>query len=289
MKEMIVPPAVIPYSQRHKNVVNSKSSTVRGLVNTTKINLQNLENQIITRYNLFEQAIIQKELFSFSEDPNLIIHKDDLLSCYTGRTSKVKEIFKLIEKSQPQRFLKRCPYCGITLPKTYDHYLPETKFPELSVHVLNLVPCCGTCNQTKNNYWKNNTHRIFLHFYSDIIPNLQYLTVKLNSNVAVNSVGAEFLIKRPENIQDKVWNILASHYEKLDLIIKYNELASDEISEVFNTCVSHLQCGGTDLHRFMHKLLAPEEKLYGINHWRVVLMKALSINNDFSRAVYADV
>lgn len=287
MKTMVVPSAAVSYSERHKNVVNSKSNTIQGQPNTTKINLLRLEPQVLARYRQFEQAIAQNSLFNFPENPDLMVHKDDLLSCYTGRTKKVKEIFKLIEDAQPLRFLKRCPYCGITLPKTYDHYLPEALFPELSVHALNLIPCCGSCNSTKNNFWKNNTHRTFLYFYADLIPNVQYINVNIISGAS--AIGAQFSIQRPINIQNSVWEILSSHYEKLGLISTYNELASDEITEVFNACVSHLRCGGENVRRFVEELLAPEEVLYGINHWRVVLMKELAISADFDHFVNSNV
>jgi hypothetical protein len=67
----------------------------------------------------------------------------------------------------------------------------------------------------------------------------------------------------------------------------YNELANDEISEIFNVCVSHLQCGGTDIPKFINKLLIQDEQLYGLNHWRVILMKALAKSHDFTCAVQA--
>lgn len=285
MKNLIVPPSNVPFSQRHKDVVNSKANTVKGIRNETKFNLLNLENQILARYTIFERAVAQRNLFNLSEDRVLVRHKNDLLSCYTGRTEKVKEIFRLIENAQPPRLLKRCPYCGVTLPKTFDHYLPESKFPELSVHALNLVPCCGTCNQTKNNDWKNLNHRIFLHFYSDEIPALQYLNVNLHTRAGVNAIGATFSMSRPAGISDDIWVVLTAHYTKLNLISTYNELANDEISELFNTCLIHLRCGGTNVGQFISQLLLTEEQLYGLNHWRVVLMKALSTSNNFSIAV----
>jgi len=287
MKTMIVPSAAVSYSERHKNIVNSKTNTIKGEPNTTKTNLLRLEPQVLVRYRQFEQAITQNLLFDFSENPALKAHKDDLLSCYTGRTKKVKEIFKLIEDTQPIRFLKRCPYCGVTLPKTYDHYLPEAHFPELSVHALNLIPCCGSCNSTKNNFWKNNTHRTFLYFYNDIIPNVQYINV--NIFTGAGSIGAQFSIQRPIDIQTPVWEVLFSHYEKLGLIFTYNELASDEITEVFNACVAHIRCGGENVRQFVQELFIPEEALYGINHWRVVLMKNLAVNVDFARIVNSNV
>jgi hypothetical protein len=287
MKTMVVPSPATSYSERHKDVVNSKANTINGLPNTTKTNLLRLEPQLLARHRQFEQAIAQNSLFTFPVSPALLAHKDDLLSCYTGRTKKVKEIFALIEDAQPARFLKRCPYCGVTLPKTYDHYLPESHFPELSVHALNLIPCCGSCNSTKKNFWKNNAHRTFLYFYQDLIPNVQYLNV--NIITGGGSIGAQFSIQTPINIQDPVWQVLFSHYEKLGLIFTYNELASDEITEVFNACVAHIRCGGAGVRQFVEELLAPEEVLYGINHWRVVLMKELALSADFSRLVNSNV
>ncbi|MCL9670036.1 HNH endonuclease [Citrobacter sp. MNAZ 1397] len=287
MKNMNHPSATTSYIQRHKDVVTAKANTIKGIANTTKSNLLLLEQQISARYALFEQAIANNTLFHLSEDINLIRHKDDLLSCYTGRTAKVKKIFKTITDAQPKRFLKRCPYCGITLPKTYDHYLPETKFPELSVHALNLIPCCGTCNQTKNNDWKNANHRTFLYFYTDTIPNSNYLLINLNHNIAASTVSAIFSIQRPHNITNAVWDILKSHYDKLGLISSYNEYANDEITEVFNVCVNHLRYGGNQLSDFINGLVSEEENLYGLNHWRVVLMKALARDNHFHSFVSA--
>lgn len=289
MKQMSTPPDTITYFQRHKNVVKSKAKTIKGEPNLTRRNLKSLESAVQSRYRSFEESLENGTLFHFAQDTGLSAHKDDLLSCYTGRTAKVKEIFSLIETAQPDNFLKRCPYCGVTLPKTYDHYLPESLYPELSVHALNLIPCCNSCNQTKNNNWKNDSHRLFLHFYTDSIPDIQYLNVRLISNPRVSAVGAIFSMSRPPRISNSVWDVLNMHYTKLNLIGTYNELANSEITEVFNVCVSHLRCGGVDIERFITSLLSPDEQLYGANHWRVVLMKALATDVNFANAVQSSV
>ncbi len=283
---MITPPSNISYSQRHKDIVNSKHKTIKGCANTTRTNLIGLENQIIARYSAFEDSITKNTLFNFPEETSLLTHTDDLLSCYKNRTSRVKAIFELIKNSQPRRFLSVCPYCGLTIPKTHDHYLPESRFPELAVHALNLIPCCGTCNETKNKYWKNDTHRIFLHFYSDVIPDIQYIYVTLHT-VDTSAVGATFTIDRPDDIEDYIWEVLAAHYENLKLIYQYNETANDEISNIHNVCVAHLRCGGSSLRIFLQELLIPDEQLYGSNHWRVVLMKSLSTSTAFFKCVNA--
>lgn len=271
---MTIPSNNTPYIQRHINVVSSKKNMIKGVSNSIKTNLIALQPQIISRYNLFEQAIRNNTLFSFLEDSQLILHKNDLLSCYNRKLSKVKEITQLIESSQPRGFLRRCPYCGIILPKTYDHYLPESIFPELAVHPLNLIPCCSSCNSAKNNFFKSNTNRIFLYFYGDTIPNVQYLGITLI--IKSNSIGANFNINIPNNIVNPVWNVLDEHYKRLDLISQYNEMVNDEITEIILSCRIYVRNGGRNISGYLNGFIIENEALFGMNHWRVVLMKALS-------------
>lgn len=209
MKILNRPPASIPYIDRHRAIVNAKHKTIDGVINQTKQNLLRLDSDLASRYTDFELAIQNNQLFSFIESPSLKQHKDDLLGCYTGYTKRVHEIFNLIKDAQVPSFLKKCPYCGITIPKTHDHYLPESKFPELAVHALNLIPCCGSCNQIKNNNWKNSTHRTFIYFYSDTIPTEKFINVQLYFSTQGNAVGAKFYIRKPSNVSDEHWNIVS--------------------------------------------------------------------------------
>lgn len=285
MKKLNAPPASIPYIDRHRAIVNAKHKTVNGLINQVKINLLRLDGQVASRYADFELAVQNNQLFSFMESSTLKIHKNDLLGCYNGYTKKVDEIFTLIKSVQISCALRKCPYCGITIPKTHDHYLPETKFPELAVHALNLIPCCSSCNQKKNNNWKNSTHRTFIYFYSDAIPSDKFINIQLYFSPQGNTVGAKFSIQKPLNISDEDWNIIFSHYEKLDLINNYNEIVNDEITEILYICVSHIRNGGLNIDNFIQDLVVHEEITYGTNHWKVILMKALARSPRFKQIV----
>lgn len=195
MKILNRPPSSIPYIDRHRAVVNAKQSIIKGIKNQTKQNLLTLDSAVASRYVDFELAIQNNQLFNFMESISLQQNEDDLLGCYKGYTKKVHEIFKLIKDAQTSGTLKKCPYCGITIPKTHDHYLPESKFPELAVHALNLIPCCSSCNQTKSHYWKNSTHRTFIYFYSDTIPTERFINVQLYFSTNGDSMGAKLFYK----------------------------------------------------------------------------------------------
>ena len=285
MRKLVKPRCNGPYIDLHKDVIASKHNTISGLPNNAKQRLLSLEADIVQRYSSFEQAVNQNTLFNLATSATFSSYSDDLVKCYKGRTSKVKSIFKIIEKSQDSRCLKRCPYCGTTLPRTHDHYLPESLFPELCLHALNLIPCCGVCNSIKGNNWKNNNHRTFIYFYTDIIPTSQYLFVDLINSRNRNVLGARFKIIRPENISNNIWDIIDSHYNKLNLIDRYNELVNDEISEVADTCASHILDGGLSISGFIDNVLHRERQIYGLNHWRVVLMQSLSIDPYFANIV----
>lgn len=287
MKLLNIPSASTPYITRHRDIVNAKHNTIKGNVNQTKRNLLGLDSQVALRYADFELAIQNNQLFNFNENSVLKQNKDDLLSCYNSYTKKVDEIFDLIKDAQIKCSLKKCPYCGITIPKTHDHYLPEAKFPELAVHALNLIPCCFTCNQTKSDNWKNSTHRTFIYFYSDTIPNERFISIQLYFSINGDSIGAKFFINRPLNISNNHWNIISSHYEKLKLIDNYNEIVNDEITEIFQICLSHVRNGGVDLNNFILDLITHEENTYGSNHWKVILMNALAGSIRFEQMVTA--
>lgn len=271
-------PPIAPgsFMDLYKAIVSSKNEKIKGQPNNTKVNLITLEPQVSARYTKFESLLAKEKLFQIKEDITLLTHMSDLLSCYTGRTKKLIAVFDLIKQSQPKRFLSKCPYCGITIPGTYDHYLPESKFPELSVHALNLVPCCGTCNQKKNNIWKNHKHRTILHFYTDSIPLKQFIFVKLNVNKGLKTISAYFSMQRPNGINDDTWSILESHYDKLNLLGRYNDHVGDAIDEIRAVCIAHMSDGGKSVTNFLASLLKDDKELFGVNHWRVVLMDELS-------------
>lgn len=87
------------------------------------------------------------------------VNSDDLLNyvfCYDRFSEKDETLDLLMDMDVPV-----CPYCnrlytftsrgkkGATRPQ-FDHYLPKSKYPYYAVSILNLIPSCGLCNQSKN-------------------------------------------------------------------------------------------------------------------------------------------
>ncbi|TJY65031.1 hypothetical protein E4T66_02075 [Sinimarinibacterium sp. CAU 1509] len=184
---------------------------------------------------------------------------------------------KEIKELQPRRQLKYCPMCGVTLPKTFDHYMPAARFPEYAVMALNLIPCCSQCNSIKDDDWLSTSgERQFLHLYFDCIPEEQYLFVQLLSSADMRGVGASFELRRPSGFRRNKWSLLTSHYKRLKLLERFSEEGNEEIAEVLAGCKAHLQAGGGSASLLLQNLANDRATVYGDSHWRTVLMRALS-------------
>ena len=155
---------------------------------------------------------------------------DDLRSCYNENAvfSEVrKELFSDVLYSHDQY----CPYCRMNRSDTIDHYFDKGNYPEYSVFLPNLIPCCDECNRKKGSITFNANHeRQFVHFYFDAIPNYQFLFVHFSIDAQDNlpkvSVTLEF------HDGERSQSLIESHFERLELIKKYEERIRGSLSVV---------------------------------------------------------
>jgi len=269
LSPVLIPPA---YFDWHKDIVLRKR-------NPCRTNLQSIHGLVEVRFGEYSAALRCSTLQNLSENLIFKPFRNDLKSCYQGKTKKLSELLKHISASQCVGALKWCPYCGLTRPESYDHYLPKELFPEFSANPQNLVACCSRCNSVKGARWKSENVRLFIHFYSDRLPEEQFLFVDLTHREGAFS--AEFRITNPSETEDMVWPVVENHYKELRLLESYRANANDEITFAVNACVSHLRVSGSDAGAFLMNLATEEASDFGANHWRIVLWQALAQNSDF--------
>jgi len=233
---------------------------------------------IVAQYNAFSQLLQQRKLASITASARLKPISISLRGCYTGKSAGIKSLKSAIKDAQPKRRLKFCPMCGVSRPSTYDHYLPGIRFPEFSVHPLNLVPCCSICNSTKDDDFLNQAGTLqYLHLYSDLIPTTPFLVVQLQSRPPAKAPGAAFSISRPSGFNLVAWALIERHYERLHLLERYSEDANDEIEEILESCAVHLSNGGKSARKFLRTFATQRAALYGDSDWRVVLTRELML------------
>ena len=204
-----IPPPVSNFDL-HKSVVTNKREPCRG-------NLIANELIISSQIQEYERCASATSLEDVAADSMLRTVKDELQSCYDGKTKSLKAIFTKIETSQVPGLLKWCPYCGLTTPNSFDHYLPKEQFPEFSVTALNLVSCCTTCNSSKGEKWLNEDgERYFLHLYSDTIPEAQFLFAETIN--AGDAFTASYRISRPDGCPIQAWDTISNHFSEFCLL-----------------------------------------------------------------------
>jgi hypothetical protein len=245
-------------------------------------------NQIVNSYAVLAAAIQQKNLDTITPSLALAPVHQSLVSCYSNRSSGIADLKKVISSTNGLRVLKYCPMCGVTSPTTYDHYLPSSRFPEFSVHPLNLIPCCSICNSTKDDDWLDqDARRQYLHLYSDLIPADVFLKVTLHSPPNLSGVGAAFVLSKPAGIQVGNWRLIKSHFERLKLLDRYSERSNAEISEILESCAEHVKQGGSRPKRFLQGIASSQEAIYGSSNWRVQLMRELAGSPKFLTLITA--
>lgn len=270
MKSLTPLPAKPSYLERYILIRDKKHKKTR-----TPLTLAH--TLIEARYKAYAKAVEENDLVSLKTNTDALKISDALRACYDVATQPLKEMKKAIKENQPKRQLKYCPMCGTTLPKTFDHYMPAVRFPEFAVHPHNLVPCCSRCNSTKDDDWLNaKGERQYFHAYADTVPDVQFVEVALVENPATKRVGAKFNLQRPAGVKDHQWRLVDSHYSRLKLIELFDEHGNDEVTEILADCFTHLETGGGDARTFLTGRAKDRTRIYGRNHWIVVLMTALS-------------
>lgn len=274
MKTLISLPPHPAYLDRYVAIRDKKHSP-------TRASLVAAHALLSQRYQDYEQAIVRNTLTGLAQSHAALALSKPLRACYGSPTQPLKDLKKAIVDTQPKRQLKYCPMCGTTLPKTYDHYLPAALFPEYAVHPLNLVPCCSLCNSIKDDDWLCAAgERQYLHAYSDALPDAQFVYVTLHQHVALKGVGATFSLQQPVDVPAEQWRLIDSHFRRLHLIDRYDELGNDEIAEMLSDGKAYQDAGGSDVQDFLRCRSTDRRGVYGRNHWVAVLMSALAEHQD---------
>lgn len=240
------------------------------------------EKAIITnvkaRYEEYVENFTDGKLIEIKDSIHEKNHPQ-LISCYKSKTIKVYELLAQIRDAQTLEAKSKCQYCGINKPKTIDHYLPISLYPEFAILAINLLPCCNECNKKKDNYWKENGLRGIINFYVDNIPDGQFLHGKITyrNNLPVFDLNFDFT-----KVTDEFANIATAHYERLELFSRYEEESAEEISEISRQLRIYSKAKKKAEIKDLLKYDSDDLKVsYGQNYWKAILRSALACSDKF--------
>lgn len=248
--------------------------------------LENMKVDLLDRFKEYEN---NKEHLENINDYKGINEdqKEALLDCYKRKGYLENTVIKKsIKDIQDPQHREKCPYCRINTPNTIDHYIPKDDFPEFSFLPINLIPCCSICNEKKGTRWKDENGRFFLNYYFDKICEDKFLYVKLDykkDDLKFTSSINYYL--NTKNIKDNYnLDIIISHFDKLNLLDRYDKLIMEEISNIYTKVM--INDYPIDNHRISIEMEYKTLKhVYGENYWKTVLYKSI-LDSNYIEDVY---
>ena len=249
--------------------------------NKNKDILLNIQDDIESQFDIYSGKFRDKKLYeitslAFSEE-----EKESLINLYQYRSAIIQKIKGAILDSQEITINNTCQYCTLSEVSTLDHIIPKKSFPEFSVNPLNLFPCCAKCNSKKSNLWIKNDKHLFLNLYLDELPNKKYLIADFDFKDNIPMVT--FSLGNPENIDNRTYEIIESHFSRLDLLRRMRERSNEKITDIINAIKGNYKLN-SDIDSVKSAIRETEEnnkKVYGYNHWKSVLILSIIEKEEF--------
>ena len=245
-----------------------------------KDRLQLLENTVLNRYKCYDEHYSAKELQNITEVMYSDQEKNDLLKLYKYSFKAITDLKIKLTTTNSNRINNVCQNCSIGEIGSFDHYLPKEKFPEFSVNPKNLIPSCAICNGHKSQNWQENSKRLFLSPYQDILPNQQFLFILVEATP--NDLNIEFIIDNRNNIDQDLYEIIESHYTKLYLCERFKTSCENAITEIKTEILSYSR--RMPLNEVKDTIIEnanDNRTTYGYNHFKYLLQIELINNRDF--------
>lgn len=205
----------------------------------------------------------------------------DLAELYNYKMIPFQNLRTELTTTESGRSVK-CQNCTINDSNTFDHLIPQSEFIEYSVHPKNLICSCGDCNGRKNSIWRKDGKRTSLNLYLDQLPQNQYLFVELS----IGNIRTEvtfYLDNSAGKVNVDMYDLIQSHYKKLDLCRRFSE-GADTVITSFKNILSAFTTNPQDKSQQMQMImdyLERERVAFGFNHWQTILKHALVNDPDF--------
>lgn len=242
-----------------------------------------MKNNVFDRYKFYQN---HKHDLNKIKEVNLLSENQVNLLKTSYKNSKIfQKNRNIILHKLPNKSKIRCPYCGLSMSYTLDHYFPESTYPEYILYIPNLIPCCSHCNSVKNNRLFKNNERMFLHFYYDQIPSYQFLKAKfiVDNNIPKINFYLEF------EEENEINNVIQNHFDELSLFEYYEKSYNEILGEIYYLAIEHLNNGNT-FDDFKDALVFDtnaKKKTYGVNFYKTVIYTAICENiDDLKKWIY---
>lgn len=266
-----------------KTIINSKREKKKDKKYKKRLNL--LSPQIKPQFKDYDDNFNLNSLVLIKPSTYLGQNKTDLLSLYEYKRKDLQQLKIKLTTDSKNRVHNICQNCTISEVNSFDHYIPKGDFPEFSVHPKNLIPSCTKCNSKKSTTWKISGKVVFLNLYLDILPNVEYLFVDFT--IKGDDIDLEYKIDNRNKINKNLFELIETHYEKLELLQRFKENSDLIISEIDNQfrAFSSSSLGINDIAKIIIDKSEEDKKMYGFNYWKSILTISLVLNPNYLKSI----
>ena len=249
--------------QRDKKICNICELGNRG-------RMLGMETYVFKRYDLYMKN--KKNLECIEQEDSLDDKNKSIIQEAYKSSVLFDEAKQKILANMPRAIKGKCPFCMISEPNTFEHYLPESKYPEYIIFTPNIVPCCSQCNTNKGDTFSINGKRQFIHFYFDDIPDKQFLYADVNIQDGIPVFSFYIKFDREEEINQ----IIKSHYRRLKLIKRYTDQCNNLVTSLGSAFNFMLQDGKelTECVSMVKYKIKAIRNNRGKNDWEACVLEA---------------
>ncbi len=244
-------------------IIQSKRMPARGI-------LKNIETAICKDY--YTYLYKRHQLETMVPDSLIGAGEKKLLNDAYKSGKEIDLVKAKIINNMPSAIKEKCPYCMLSEPGTYDHYLGKGEFPEFSVFSKNLIPCCSKCNGLKGEkFLSKNGKRMFISFYFDPLPPNPFLIVDVDIDKNVPYIKK---IHIESTTGDCIDDVIKTHFKELNLFDRYRDAMSNRLSVL----VDKLGVGEysrLELISVLEREVYSLEKMYGKHYWECCLYRGI--------------
>jgi hypothetical protein len=254
-----------------QTVISDKHNHTKGLLNTALVTIFAAYDQYLLNFSSMES-----KLFSEFSGPGNEENVEALKSCYKIKTDVFKYIRGKIMSNQEGPLKALCPYCMLDRPRTLDHYIGIAEFPEYAILCKNLIPCCWTCNNKKDENWRLNNRRRFIHFYNDQFLNHRFLHAVLVHTDGNPVPTIVYNLQQPVGMPNEEFEVVSTHFHDLELLQEYSLRAADYVSSEIDTLRLHPMTPRPKVGQNLLDRHASYAAKNGMNYWLAVLYEAIA-------------
>ncbi len=205
------------------------------------------------------------------------VTKAELRALYKNHLSAPKgaarAVYDRIRSSAPHN---KCPLCGVGTVAHCDHHLPQSKYPDLVVLPLNLVPACHFCNDKKRAKHPGNAGQQTFHpYYDQHLLEESWVWAQVMLGSPNDPPVVIFEARPPAHWPLDDQRRVEHHFSVCGLAVTFAANASDELATLRQLLVQLGAAGGCAA---VHDHLTHQRNAnrWRINSWQYAMYAALS-------------